>query len=142
VGLNLEWASGDIEAWIVADGRRMEQVIENLLVNALRYVPAGGTITLSIAPGHRLTVRDDGPGIPPDALPHLFDRFYRARPARDDGGAGLGLAIVKEIVDQHGGRLWAEPARPRGAAFLVELAAAAQAVPSSGLRPLPPAARR
>jgi len=97
-GLTLRWDGGEREAWIVADGRRMEQVVENLLVNALRYVPSGGTVSLAIdsAPNgaHRMTVRDDGPGVTPEALPHLFDRFYRARAARDDGGSGLGLAIV------------------------------------------------
>jgi two-component system sensor histidine kinase BaeS len=125
-GLTLRWEGDEREAWILADGRRMEQVIENLLVNALRYVPSGGTVTLGIVSGatHRLTVRDDGPGIATDALPHLFDRFYRARAARDDGGSGLGLAIVKEIVEQHGGSVRAEPASPRGAAFVIEMAAA------------------
>ena len=78
----------------------------------------GGTVSLGVRNG-RLTVRDDGPGISADALPHLFDRFYRARAARDDGGSGLGLAIVKEIVVQHGGRVWAEPGG--GATFIVEL---------------------
>jgi len=117
-GLTLRWDGDEREAWIVADGRRMEQVVENLLVNALRYVPSGGTVSLEVTET-RLTVRDDGPGIAPDALPHLFDRFYRARAARDDGGSGLGLAIVKEIVEQHGGRVWAEPGR--GATFIVEL---------------------
>jgi len=121
-GLTLRWDGDEREAWIVADGRRMEQVVENLLVNALRYVPSGGTVSLaidSLDSAYRLTVRDDGPGVAPEALPHLFDRFYRARAARDDGGSGLGLAIVKEIVEQHGGRVWAEPGR--GAKFVVEL---------------------
>jgi two-component system sensor histidine kinase MprB len=117
-GLTLRWEGDDREDWIFADGRRMEQVVENLLVNALRYVPTGGTVSLRVAQG-RLTVRDDGPGIAADALPHLFDRFYRARAARDDGGSGLGLAIVKEIVEQHGGRVWAEPGG--GATFVVAM---------------------
>ena len=119
-GLTLHWDGGDGEDWIFADGRRMEQVVENLLVNALRYVPSGGTVTLGVS-GGILTVRDDGPGIAPDALPHLFDRFYRARAARDDGGSGLGLAIVKEIVEQHGGRVRAETGPRGGAQFLVEM---------------------
>jgi len=119
-GLSLRWEGPESESWIVADGRRMEQVVENLLVNALRYVPSGGTVSLSVS-GGRLTVRDDGPGIAADALPHLFDRFYRARAARDDGGSGLGLAIVKEIVTQHGGRVWAERGPAGGATFEVEL---------------------
>jgi signal transduction histidine kinase len=119
-GLTLRWNGDEREAWIVADGRRMEQVVENLLVNALRYVPSGGTVSLEVTDG-RLTVRDDGPGIAPDSLSYLFDRFYRARAARDDGGSGLGLAIVKEIVAQHRGRVWAESEPGHGATFVVEL---------------------
>jgi signal transduction histidine kinase len=127
--LKLEWEGPASEAWVVADGRRLEQVIENLLGNALRYVPAGGTVRVSLAPAaadggrFRLAVRDDGPGIRAEDLPHLFERFYRARTARDDGGTGLGLAIVREIVLRHGGEVRAEAAEPRGAAFIVELPA-------------------
>jgi signal transduction histidine kinase len=127
--LKLEWEGAADEAWVVADGRRLEQVIENLLGNALRYVPAGGAVRVSLAPmagggaRFRLTVRDDGPGIRPEDLPHIFERFYRARTVRDDGGTGLGLAIVREIVLRHGGEVRAEAAEPRGAAFVVELPA-------------------
>jgi two-component system sensor histidine kinase MprB len=99
------------------------------LVNALRYVPAGGIVTLSLGPasgrpGHfRLTVSDDGPGFPPEDLPHIFDRFYRAAAARSAAGSGLGLAIVKEIVHQHGGEVRAENRLPSGAAILIDLPA-------------------
>jgi signal transduction histidine kinase len=125
-GLALEWVGAQAEAWVRADGRRLEQVVENLLVNALRYVPSGGTVRLGLerAAGggrHRLTVSDDGPGIAPEDLPHVFERFYRADAARAQGGTGLGLAIVREIVAQHGGAVRAGHAAPRGAAFVVEL---------------------
>jgi signal transduction histidine kinase len=102
----------------------MEQVIENLLGNALRYVPAGGAVTVGLAPAggrHRLTGSDDGPGIVAEDLPHVFDRFYRARSLRDGGGSGLGLAIVREIVERHGGAVRAEAHKPRGASFVVEM---------------------
>jgi signal transduction histidine kinase len=128
-GLTLRWTEEPAEAWIRADGRRMEQVVENLLINALRYVPAGGTVTLSLAPAagsrHRLTIADDGPGIAAEDLPHVFERFYRAAAVRSSGGSGLGLAIVREIVQRHGGEVRAERAEPRGAVFVVELPAPA-----------------
>ena len=64
---------------------------------------------------------DNGPGVPAEHLPHIFDRFYRADPARTTGGTGLGLAIVKEIVNLHGGEVRAEPTLPTGLSFLVDL---------------------
>jgi signal transduction histidine kinase len=134
-GLALAWRGPLPDAWIVADGHRLEQVLENLLVNALRYVPAGGTVNVSLSrvagdPGSvRLTVSDDGPGIADDELPHVFERFYRGDRAgssgRDPGGSGLGLAIVREIVERHGGAARAELRRPRGLSIVIDLPAAA-----------------
>ncbi|HEU4334280.1 MAG TPA: HAMP domain-containing sensor histidine kinase [Candidatus Eisenbacteria bacterium] len=128
-GLTLAWEGSDGEAWVVADGRRLEQVLDNLLVNALRYVPPPGRVTLAIGRGAapstwRLALSDDGPGIAAKDLPHVFERFYRADEARTSGGSGLGLAIVRQIVVQHGGSARAEPRAPRGTVFLVELPAA------------------
>jgi two-component system sensor histidine kinase BaeS len=126
--LRLEWNDALPEAWVEADGRRLEQVVDNLLLNALRYVPAGGTVWLALtraADAHyRLTVADDGPGIAAEDLPRVFERFYRAESVRSHGGTGLGLAIVSEIVRQHGGEARAEQRKPQGAAFVVELPAA------------------
>jgi len=131
--LRLQWHPATSEAWIYADGRRMEQVLENLLVNALRYVPPDGTVEMSLAPtngsgnGFQLEVRDDGPGVSPEELPHVFERFYRSASARgggkarDGGGSGLGLAIVREIVERHGGRVSASTGHPRGLSIQVEL---------------------
>jgi signal transduction histidine kinase len=127
-GIQIRWDGPADGIWLLADGRRLEQVLENLLVNALRYVPAGGIVTLSLAPVPesepvrlRLTVSDDGPGFPPADLPHVFDRFYRADLARSTGGSGLGLAIVQEIVLRHGGTARAENRTPSGATIIVEL---------------------
>jgi len=85
-------------------------------------------VSLALAPcaerRFRLTVSDDGPGIPAADLPHVFERFYRAESVRAQGGTGLGLAIVRAIVHQHGGQVRAEQRHPQGAVFVVELPAA------------------
>jgi signal transduction histidine kinase len=129
-GLRLVWRPSAEEAWIEADGRRIEQVLENLLVNALRYVPSGGTVEIALARTshgfHRLTVSDDGPGLPAEDLPHLFERFYRGAAGRSDtaresGGSGLGLAIAREIVERHGGGVRAEARQPHGLTIVIEL---------------------
>ena len=130
-GLRMEWGETIPEAWIHADGHRMEQVLENLLGNALRYVPVGGKVALSLtgtngAGTYRLRVDDDGPGLSNEELSHVFERFYRAPGARgsasrDGGGSGLGLAIVREIVERHGGSVRAEATRPHGLAITIEL---------------------
>jgi signal transduction histidine kinase len=91
------------------DRDRLEQTLQNLAANALRYAPPRSTITLgSRREGHSivLTVTDEGPGIPPEHLPHVFDRFFKADASRAIGqgsGSGLGLSIVKAIVERHGG---------------------------------------
>ncbi|MBI5867512.1 MAG: HAMP domain-containing histidine kinase [candidate division Zixibacteria bacterium] len=129
--LTLTFADSDTEAWIEADGRRLEQVIENLLLNAIRYVPQGGHVSIAVvrdaAPGPeswQMIVADDGPGFEAQDLPHVFDRFYRASTARSSSGSGLGLAIVQEIVRRHGGQVRAENAEPHGARIVVDLPAA------------------
>ena len=91
------------------DARRLEQVVQNLTANALRHTPAGGHVTLDarVDGGHIvLRVRDDGTGIAPEHLAHVFDRFYKADPARADvAGTGLGLSIAHAIVERHGGQM-------------------------------------
>lgn len=92
------------------DPQRMGQVLGNLLDNALRHTPEGGTVTVHVIGGARsveLAVADTGPGIPAQHLPHVFERFYRVDTARDrdNGGSGIGLAIVRAVVSAHGGRV-------------------------------------
>lgn len=114
---------------IYADEQRLAQVLHNLLSNALRYTPPGGQISLGAQgdeTGVRLWVADSGPGIAPEDLPRVFERFYRADQSRsrDTGGSGLGLAIAKQWVLLHGGRIWAENSPAGGAQFSVWLPAA------------------
>ena len=96
---------------VAGDADRLEQALQNLAANALRYTPDGGEIALTarpVADGVLLTVRDTGPGIPADHLPLIFDRFHKADAARKaSGGSGLGLSIVKAIVERHGGTITA-----------------------------------
>jgi signal transduction histidine kinase len=95
---------------VEGDRQRLHQVVSALLSNARVHTPGGTRVTVTLEAGEgeaRLCVADDGPGIPDDALPHVFERFYRADPSRSrrSGGSGLGLAIVEAIVDAHGGRV-------------------------------------
>ena len=92
---------------MVADPHRLEQAVQNLAANALRHTPPGGAIRLGARredDAVKITVSDNGIGIPPEHLPHVFDRFYKADQARTlSGGSGLGLSIVKAIIERHGG---------------------------------------
>lgn len=102
---------------IVGDENRLEQVLANLVSNALKYAPEGEIrITGTSAPGQCIVcVSDQGPGIDARDLPHIFDRFYRATGAvKNTKGAGLGLYLAKAIIEAHGGRIWADPALQRG----------------------------
>ncbi len=105
-----------------ADPDRLEQVLVNLIENAIKYGKAGGQIEIGGAAreeGVELCVSDDGPGIPPEARDRVFERFYRVDRARsrETGGTGLGLSIVKHIVQSHGGKVWLESEPGRGATF-------------------------
>jgi two-component system sensor histidine kinase KdpD len=101
----------------------MEQVLVNLLLNAALHTPPGTAIQLNAAVGEKeiaLIVADNGPGLPPESLPHLFDKFYRA-PGAAAGGSGLGLSIVRGFVDAHGGQVSAQNRPCGGAEFTVRL---------------------
>ena len=109
------------------DPERLQQVVANLLDNAVRHSPPEGRVSLVAyngGPTTTIAVEDDGPGIPPEDAQRVFERFYRSDAARSskDGGSGLGLAIARWIVDAHGGSIRAEQ-RPdgQGARIVVEL---------------------
>ena len=119
---------------VLGDVDRLQQVVLNLVDNASRIVGEGGHVVVELtAEGDRavLSVIDDGPGIPPEDLPRLFDRFYRADTSRtrSSGGAGLGLAIVRAIVTAHGGRIEAANLPAGGARMTVVLPAIAEEPP-------------
>ncbi|MDQ3767109.1 MAG: cell wall metabolism sensor histidine kinase WalK, partial [Actinomycetota bacterium] len=108
------------------DPERVHQVLANLLENAVRHSPDGGTVTVSAAAtDHRVVIEvtDEGPGIPASETSRVFERFYRTDTSRSssEGGTGLGLAIAKWIVDLHGGHIQAEPNFPHGCRMVVEL---------------------
>jgi signal transduction histidine kinase len=132
-GVHLRAPLGDtVDAEVDADPERMGQVLANLLDNALRHTPPGGHVTVAVdrdAAGVRFTVVDTGEGIPTPHLPHVFERFYRADPARhrDHSGSGIGLAIVRAIVAEHGGRVTAaSDGAGTGARFTITMPPAAR----------------
>ena len=97
-----------------ADEDRINQVLVNLVANAIQYTPEGGDVTISATPQANeihISVKDTGIGIPPEHLVNLFTRFYRVDKSRSrnaGGGSGIGLTIAKHLIEAHGGRIWAE----------------------------------
>ena len=117
-------------AVVWGDRARLDQVLTNLVENAVKFSPDGTTVfvrTWGNGSEAGLSVTDAGPGIPPAAVPRVFDRFYRVDAARSraEGGSGLGLAICREIVEAHGGRIWVESAPGKGSTFSLLLPAPA-----------------
>ena len=127
--ITLRQVHGPDAGEILADANRLQQIVWNLLSNAIKFTPPGGHVTLAAerrAAEVRLTVSDDGVGISPDFLPHVFDRFRQAdsSEARTHGGLGLGLAIVRQLVELHGGTVEAaSDGAGRGATFMVRIPA-------------------
>jgi signal transduction histidine kinase len=125
---------------VMADARMLADVLSNLLSNAINYTPEGGTIRMlgeaseqEGRPGVALAVSDTGPGIAPEELPRVFERYYRGEAARQSKapGTGLGLAIADEIVKRHGGRMAVQSAVGEGSVFTVWL----PALPPDGVDP-------
>lgn len=119
-----EFTTRDI--YVDVDQDRMTQVIDNILNNAVKYSPDGGTITVKIEDNHRsviVRITDEGLGISKQDAEKLFDRFYRVDKARsrEQGGSGLGLAISKEVIELHGGSIWVDSVEGEGSTFIFEL---------------------
>lgn len=105
---------------VLADFSRLEQVLVNLLHNAIKFTSSGGSITVGCSyTGEQVlfSVSDTGVGIPSEDIPRIFERFYKADRARAGGGTGLGLAISKHIVEAHNGEIWAESIEGKGSTF-------------------------
>jgi two-component system phosphate regulon sensor histidine kinase PhoR len=121
---------------VLADKERAQQVVTNLVHNAIKFTPSGGLIIVRASAaraeqGVLISVEDTGVGIPADDLPRIFERFYKANRARSGGGTGLGLAIAKHIVQAHGGRIWAESVEGKGSIFYFTLPVATESITNS-----------
>jgi two-component system OmpR family sensor kinase/two-component system sensor histidine kinase BaeS len=130
LGIELQTALDETQAEITADYDRLNQVLSNLISNALRHTPRGGRIVIEIgalpgeAPGLRIQVKDSGAGIPAQDLPFIFDRFWRGDRARTRGrqaSSGLGLSIARQLVEAHGGTITAQSVLGIGSNFIVDL---------------------
>ncbi len=125
VDLKVEGWTGTEPLVVQGDAGRLDQVLSNLIANALRHTPAGGVITLraeASQDGVRLQVTDNGSGISPEDLTNIFDRFWRGDRSRRDG-SGLGLAIARQLVQAHGGRIAVESQVDQGTTFTIDLPA-------------------
>ena len=126
VGVDLAVTVEDADLTVNADAGRLDQVLSNLVGNALRYAPAESCIRLqaeSSPMGVRLRIRDEGQGIPAEDIPFIFERFYRAEKSRSrkGGGSGLGLAIARQLVQLHHGTIDVESELEKGTTFTIEL---------------------
>jgi two-component system phosphate regulon sensor histidine kinase PhoR len=119
-GLRLQVSLPAEPCSVLADLPRLEQVLVNLVHNAIKFTPPGGEVSLSARPEGQFvcfSVQDSGAGIPDEDLERIFERFYKADRARSSGGTGLGLSISRHLVEAHGGRIWAESMEGQGSQF-------------------------
>jgi len=125
VNLTVETAtSAERSRSVEADAARLEQVLVNLIHNAVKFTRRGGSVTLSAVEEEGaviFAVRDTGVGIPSDDLPRIFERFYRVDKSRAGSGTGLGLSIAKHIVEAHGGKIWAQSREGEGSVFFFSI---------------------
>lgn len=123
-GLKLSVACQDGLPQVRGDQSRLEQVLVNMIHNAVKFTRSGGDVSLIAEAGEsgvRFAVRDTGVGMPAESLSRIFERFYRVDKSRTGTGTGLGLSISKHIVEAHGGRIWAESEEGRGSTFYFEI---------------------
>ncbi len=118
--LSLEIECAEELPAVMADSSRVEQVLVNLLHNAIKFTPAGGKVSVSVTKGEgelQFAIADTGIGISADDLPRIFERFYKVDQSRATSGTGLGLAIARHLVEAHGGRIWANSQIGKGSTF-------------------------
>ena len=123
-GLSLQVNCPDDLPKVNADEPRIEQVLVNLIHNAVKFTRPGGEVALSAEAGEgfvRFAVKDTGVGIPSDDIPRIFERFYRVDKSRAGGGTGLGLSISRHLIESHSGRIWAESIEGEGSTFYFTL---------------------
>jgi len=125
---SLQWNVSADPWWVVGEAPGLERAITNLLDNAAKFSPDGGTVHVTLHHG-ALVVDDEGPGIPEDDLPHVFDRFYRATESRSMPGSGLGLSIVRQVAERHGGTVTATRSPYGGARLELRLPGAPAPMP-------------
>ncbi|MEY2978483.1 MAG: sensor histidine kinase [Prochlorotrichaceae cyanobacterium] len=121
--------SAETALWVKGDPWHLQRVFSNLLINGINHAPRGTTVNLHLIQGttyHELKVSDQGLGIAPGDLIHLFDRFYQGSSDRQTQGSGLGLYLARQLVEAHGGTIWAENQMPHGAIFSLQLPALTQ----------------
>ncbi len=122
VNLSLKQGNSDFRQayWVQADTLQLQRVFNNLLTNAINHAPRGSKVELLVTMKRdtcQVEILDEGQGIQPRELPHLFERFYQGESDRQAKGTGLGLYLSRQIIEAHGGRIWAESRSPRGAIF-------------------------
>ena len=120
--VKLTTAEVDVDKKILGNQISIEEVTTNLLLNGIKYTPKGGAVTLSLSEKDNfleVAIEDTGMGIPPEELPKVFDEFYRASNARatERDGTGLGLSIAKQVIERHGGKIWAQSHLGKGSIF-------------------------
>jgi signal transduction histidine kinase len=137
--LRVRTEHGDQNTWAVFDRHHMIQVLVNLVSNAIKFSATGSEISIELSeerlpgaePGLRCRVVDQGPGIPESELKAVFDKFIQSSKTKTGaGGTGLGLAICQNIIESHGGRIWAENAKPMGAIFTFVIPRSGRPAPS------------
>jgi heavy metal sensor kinase len=122
-GIEIHWATPSQHATVSGDRRRLQRAVANLLDNAIKYTPPGGTVVLTVqenAAGVQVEITDTGMGIDENDLPHVFERFYRGDKSRSTAGTGLGLSLARAIVKAHGGDITVNSS-PQGTAFCILL---------------------
>lgn len=125
-GINMHTEIPAVLPTVTVDHERIEQALGNIIENAIKYTPAGGTISLMAVAeqqGVRVMVADTGEGIGPEDIPRVFERLYRGEKSRSrqSGGTGLGLAIAKQVIEAHGGDIWVESEQGQGSRFFLRL---------------------